>query len=303
MNIIDKSLLSIGECMVELSPDGMGKLDLGFAGDTFNTVWYMRQLLPPSFEISYLSAVGDGELSDQMIAFIDDAGILTDRISRIEGLNVGLYMIHTHKGERRFSYWRENSAARKLAVDIDHLNAAMDGFGLVFFSSITIAILAPNDRQNLYEALTLARGNGSKIIFDPNLRPALWQNNQTMCEEVIRFAECANIVLPSYDDEAQYFGDESPNETLARYLAYGAELVVVKNGANKIFAGGASQPIIEFTPERLDNPVDTTAAGDGFNAGFLSEFIKTDNFELAIGAGAELSAKVIGKRGALVSLN
>ncbi len=303
MNIIDKSLLSIGECMVELSPDGRGKLDLGFAGDSFNTIWYMRQLLPTWFDISYLSAVGDDELSNEMIAFIDDAGIHTDRISRIEGLNVGLYMIHTHKGERSFSYWRENSAARKLAANIDHLNAAMEGVGLILFSGITIAILAMDDRQKLYEALTMARSNGSKIVFDPNLRPALWRSNQIMCEEVTRFAECADIVLPSYDDEARYFGDESPNETLARYLAYGAELVVVKNGANKIIAGGSSQPKFDFTPEKIQSPVDTTAAGDAFNAGFLSEFIKTSNLELAIEAGAKLSAKVIGQRGALVSLN
>tara|TARA_B100000683_G_C11986685_1_gene347970 strand:+ start:71 stop:235 length:165 start_codon:yes stop_codon:yes gene_type:complete len=35
-------ILSIGECMAELSPDGQqGKFNLGFAGDTFNTAWYI----------------------------------------------------------------------------------------------------------------------------------------------------------------------------------------------------------------------------------------------------------------------
>ena len=47
---------------------------------------------------------------------------------------------------------------------------------------------------------------------------------------------------------------------------------------------------------------DTTAAGDSFNAGFLSSLVAGDDIETAVRAGAALSAKVINHRGALVEI-
>ena len=37
-------VLAIGECMAELAPsDTDGDFRLGFAGDTFNTAWYLAR--------------------------------------------------------------------------------------------------------------------------------------------------------------------------------------------------------------------------------------------------------------------
>ncbi len=297
-----KNLLSIGECMVELSPAGHNNFAMNFAGDSFNTAWYARRLLPESWEISYLTAVGDDQLSDDLIEFIQDAGIETNHIARIDGRTVGLYMIQLNKGERSFTYWRENSAAKKLAADPKTLNDAMSSAGVVFFSGISIAILSKADRQNLYDAIALARKNGSLIVFDPNLRPRLWLNTKSMCEEITKAAGYADILLPSFDDEAQYFGDENPRATLDRYTNLGAELVVVKNGAGKILAGGKAQEAVEYIPDVIDQPIDTTAAGDAFNAGFLAAHLSGDNLETTLAKGSELSAKVICQRGALVEV-
>ena len=56
-------LLSIGECMVELSQAGEGLLRKGFAGDTFNTAWYARACLSKDWSVDYLTAVGDDPMS------------------------------------------------------------------------------------------------------------------------------------------------------------------------------------------------------------------------------------------------
>ena len=301
MEIISNRFLSIGECMVELSPASENQLSMGFAGDTFNTAWYISKSLPKSWDVDYLTAVGSDEISKDMVQFINHAGIATRNIAKFCDRTVGLYMIHTKNGERSFTYWRENSAARKFASNIQHLNRGMNGAGIVFFSGISIAILIPEDRQNLYEALTNARSNGSKIVFDPNLRPALWADNSKMCEEISHFAKCADILLPSFDDEALFFDDKNPEATLVRYISSGAELVVVKNGAQSILAG-SSAGTVEFKPAEIENPVDTTAAGDAFNAGFLSAYFNGQDIKSAIEIGASLSAKVIGKRGALVDI-
>lgn len=53
------SVAAVGECMIEFAPDGKGGWQMGFAGDTFNTLWTLRALLPgmPKSTISRLSAM------------------------------------------------------------------------------------------------------------------------------------------------------------------------------------------------------------------------------------------------------
>lgn len=135
-------IVCIGECMVEMAPTNIeGSYQIGFAGDTMNTAWYLCQLLGSAHQVDYLSAVGQDAISDRMLAFLQDAGIGTGSVQRLPGLTVGLYMIQLQDGERSFNYWRGQSAARLLASDAARLAAALDGAGIAFFSGITLAIL------------------------------------------------------------------------------------------------------------------------------------------------------------------
>ena len=300
MKIRHNTILCIGECMVEMSPNEDGSYTKGYAGDTFNTAWYLKAEMPNTWRVSYLTALGDDAASDQMIEFIDASGVSTEHVARLTNKTAGLYMIHLNDGERSFSYWRENSAARELANDSLKLDAAMQTAGVVYFSGITVAILRDNGRKNLLAALKRARENGSTIVFDPNLRPRLWESTDKMRDEITRAAAVSNIILPSFDDEANYFGDTDPMATIERYQRSGAELVVVKNGVGEILATSPDLETVSYNPKIIENPVDTTAAGDSFNAGFLSTYLVTNDLKQALGAGSELSGQIINQRGALI---
>ena len=301
MKLHDTSFLSIGECMVELSPTGAAAYSMAYAGDTFNTAWYATRQLPASWQVSYLTCVGKDTVSDGMVDFIQQAGISTDHIMHIDRKTVGLYMIHLENGERSFSYWRGNSAARNLANNPDSLYKAMQSAGAIYFSGITMAILPESGRDNLIIALSHARKDGRQIIFDPNLRPALWANTDIMLDEISRAASVADIVLPSYDDEACHFGDTSPADTIQRYLALGVKLVVVKNSGGEILGADVDGASYSHIPNLVHDPIDTTAAGDSFNAAFLAAYLTGSNIESALESGCDLSAKTIQKRGALVN--
>ena len=291
-----RHLLSIGECMVEFAPNGAGGYAMNFAGDTFNAAWYARRLLPGGFEVSYLTAVGRDDISAEMLAFMRDQGIDTSFVARDDERTVGLYVVQLQDGEPRFTYWRDRSAARRLAHDA----AALSGLSaemVIHFSGITLAILPPENRQRLLDSLA-ARAGGATISFDTNMRPRLWRGNAELRYWTMRAADVADIVLPSFGEESQAFGDAHPEDTAERYAAAGAATVVVKNGAGPVLA--VDGPVrLRLNPVPAV-PVDSTAAGDSFAGAFLAALMQGKALDNAVRDAMSVAARVVQSRGALV---
>ncbi len=292
--------LSMGECMVELSQAGAGLLRKGFAGDTLNTAWYARACLTKDWSVDYFTALGDDAMSDEMVAFFREAGIGTDLIRRIKAKAPGLYMISLKDGERSFSYWRENSAARQLAADPELLRTAIESADVVYFSGITLAILSRDDADTLLAEVRRAKASGKLVAFDPNIRPRLWSSYDVMHATITEGARASSLVLPSFDDEAAHFGDDSIEATIRRYRALGVPEIVVKNGADGVtldFDGTQT-----FVPaERVEQVVDTTSAGDSFNGAFLARYLADRNAPEAARFAAKVAARVVSEHGALVA--
>ncbi|WP_421591949.1 sugar kinase [Shinella sp. M27] len=293
-------LLSIGECMVELMQAEGGLMRKSFAGDTFNTAYYARQYLPADWHVDYFSAIGVDRISDEMRAFITGHGIGTQTIAGIEGRSPGLYMIYLDKGERSFSYWRSVSAAKLLAHDGDRLRAAIEASDIIVFSGITLAILPPEDVETLLSELRRAKAAGKRVVFDPNIRPRLWDDRNTMRATITEGARAATLVMPSLDDETTHFGDASLEDTIARYRALGVDGLVVKDGskgATLVFGDTRSH----VPSAEVKTIVDTTSAGDSFNGAFLAHLAVENNPEAAARFAADVAAAVIQHHGALVA--
>ena len=292
-------ILSIGECMAEFSPDEqLGKFNLGFAGDTFNTAWYIANN-HADVNSAYFSKVGDDELSDQMLKFMSDNQVDTRYITTVAGSTIGLYLISLVNGERTFSYWRNKSAATFLGQNVDDVGNAMKKQDMIYFSGITLAILDQNSRENLFSCLKSARRAGKKIAFDPNLRPKLWNNKKEMCDVIMSGANLSDIILPSFEDEATWFSDADPMSTLARYQNVGAETVVVKNAGDPV-SFCSQHGTGTYLVDSVDKIIDSTAAGDSFNAEILVGLLREIPLADAINNGANLAKKVLMGQGALV---
>jgi 2-dehydro-3-deoxygluconokinase len=296
-------MLSIGECMIEIAPAGNGLHRVGYAGDTFNTAWYARRLMPGDWTVGYCTRVGTDSASAGMTAFMRDAGIDVSTISRDEARTVGLYLIELKDGERSFSYWRGQSAAKGLADDPARLEKIFAKQSIIHFSGITLAILSTKAQTALCDALATARKGGATIAFDTNLRPKLWESREAMRAGIQLGAASADIVLPSFDEEQWLWDDAGAQDTIARYHDLGATVVAVKNGGDPVTVwseAGGEHTVPVAKPERV---VDTTAAGDSFAAAFLAAHSSGASAGDAASAASRIAAKVIGGRGALVDID
>ena len=294
-------VVAIGECMVELAPAGDGLLRMGYAGDTLNTAWYARAALPDAWRVAYHTVVGTDELSRGMVAFIAANGIGTATIGRHPTRRCGLYAITLDAGERSFTYWRGESAARALAQDRGTLTAAVQGASLVYLTGITLAILPPEGRRTLLGVLAEARAAGARVAFDPNIRPALWESGEALRAAVSRAAAGADIVLPGFDDEHAAFGDADPAATAARYRALGAEEVVVKTGGGPIRLETPAGACTVADLRRVA-ACDTTGAGDSFNGAYLAARLCGADPVAAVHRAHVLASQVICHTGALMPM-
>jgi 2-dehydro-3-deoxygluconokinase len=293
-----KGIASIGECMLELSGGAEKNWRMGFAGDTFNTLWAMRALTSPERPCDYVSAFGDDPFSKDQIAFFQTAGIGIANSPRIAGARPGLYAITLTGAERSFTYWRSDAAARQLASDPAELAKSLENRAFVYFSGITLAILTPSARATLLNAIDEARKGGSLIAFDPNYRPRLWPEPAAARAAIDEALRVAHIALPTFPDERDLYGDADQAETAARLQLAGVSEIIVKNGDLPAFvAFGESSEMVEGVT--VETPVDTTGAGDSFNGAYLAARLTGSQPVEAARRAHKVAAAVVQVRGAL----
>jgi 2-dehydro-3-deoxygluconokinase len=291
-------ILAIGEAMIEFAPAGDGLFKRGFAGDTLNTAWYLRALLPASFGVAYATRIGSDAVSNEFQNFVEHSGIAADSISRDPERTLGLYTISLEGAERRFSYWRENSAARRLADDFDRLAQTIGAADLVYCSGITLAVIGETGRANLRRAVAQAHTAGTRIAFDSNIRLRLWPDERTARSAIEEFLSVTDVALPSFDDEANLWKDRSPEATVDRLRRLGVAEIAVKNGASgaTLFA---AEKIANVAAVPVADVADTTAAGDSFNAAYLAARCLGYSPNKSCALGHELAGQVVRHRGAL----
>lgn len=288
--------------MIELSGRDGATWRQGFAGDTLNTLWYVRALSPGTTGTDYVTAFGDDPFSAEQIAFLKASGIGIAHSPVIPGKAPGLYAITLDgRGERSFTYWRSDAAARRLADDRDALAASLAGAGLIYFSGITLAILDDAARTTLLDIVEQARNADTAVAFDPNFRPRMWPDRPTAQAVIAAGYRAATIVLPTFDDEQALFDDASPADTVVRIREHGPGEIVVKSGGGDALVAVDMAAQLVAPPSPIE-PIDTTGAGDSFNGGYLAARLAGQMPRDAALFAHTVAGRVIRHHGALIPL-
>ena len=293
-------VITVGECMVELTRGPDGRFGLAYGGDTFNTAVYMAR---GGVDVAYATALGDDPYSAGIIAAAKAERVGTGLIETLPGRMPGLYMIETTpEGERSFWYWRDRAAARDLfeSAGAAATADAIANARLVYFSGVTLSLYSAKALDVFAGSLAKARANGGIVAMDSNYRPRGWGGDLTRARSTFaRFWGLSHIALPTFDDEQALWGDAAPTATADRLAGLGVAEVVVKNGAAGALLRSEGRDQLVPCPSTVQ-PVDTTAAGDSFNAGYLARRLAGDLPAAAALQGHRLAGIVIQHRGAIV---
>jgi 2-dehydro-3-deoxygluconokinase len=292
--------ICIGEVLIELARGADGSFALSCGGDAFNTAVYLARA---GCGTGFASAVGDDPYSESVLALAAAEGVASNLVLRVPGRLPAVCLIEKGPtGDRPMRYWREGAPAGEL-FELPHwmrVAESLTAARLIYFSGITLSLYSNNGLGRFFATLEVARQQGVKVAFDGNFRPRGWKGDLARTRTVFMEAlKRVDIALPAFDDEAVLWGDPSPEATVARLQAFGIGEIVVKNGPNSalVAAGGAQ----EFVPvPEVLVPVDATAAGDGFNAGYLAARLAGGDPAQAAGAAHRLAGNVIRHPGALM---
>ena len=296
-------VVCFGECMLELQGQAFGAMTQTFGGDTLNTAVYLARCgQRHGLQVSYATALGDDALSAGLMHRWRDEGLMLDAVRIIPGRLPGLYLIEVdERGERRFSYWRNEAAARAyFETDDTPLEQQAANIDALYFSGISLAILPPAGRQRLIALATRLRERGATVAFDNNYRPRLWGDIAQAREAFAQMYALASIALVTLDDEQALWAEQDANVQLERTLALPCAELVVKRGALPTLLRLAGAPVLAVPTLTVLQVVDTTAAGDSFAGAYLAARLSGTDAANAVRAGNRLAAQVIQHRGALI---
>jgi len=286
--------------MVEFRKTGADSYGRSFAGDVYNSSVYAKRILGSDIKVSFLTALGTDALSDEMLELWQQQQLDTSLVFRSETATPGAYFISNDaRGERQFSYWRGQSAARQTIQLLCDSGQQLAAPKMFYFSGITLAILTDWCRVNLFEIIRQLKSQGCKIVFDPNYRPSLW-GSITQAQHWINCAyQSCDMALPGLDDEADLFGLSQPEQILKRLQEFEIEEIVLKAGKLGVhgIANGKTFSAPFASPAAV---VDTTAAGDSFDAMYLARRMQGCDAQQAALDAAQAASFVVGFSGAIV---
>lgn len=289
-------ILGIGEAMLELSSAQSLSLtptfQRSYGGDVLNTLLTLQRL---GHTTCFFTRHARDPFGEGLLDLLAREGMHTVPIS--SDRPTGVYFIRVDEnGEREFLYHRQGSAASTLNPE-DVSEKTLEGFDVLFISGITQAI-SSSARATTLKAARLAQQMGLKVVLDPNFRPGLWSSQGGGAEaskayrEVLPFVD---VLLPSFPADLTPTGQSaaSPLEALEGFQA---PLVALKCAGQGVWI--KAEAGIWHVPTVPVKPVDTTGAGDVWNAAFLHHLWQ-DGAVSAARFAHRLAGQAVLHRGAL----
>ena len=268
-NIKDKKLIAIGEALIDFIPDQAGGAikDVNaflpaVGGAPANVCGAFTKLGGRSEMITQLGTDGFG---DKILEVFANAGIGSSYVKRTDAANTSLAFVALKEdGNREFSFYRNPGADMLFEADDVKKEWFEDAYAL-HFCSVSLGDFPMKEAH--CRAIQYALECDAIVSFDPNLRPALWKNQNEMIETVKEFIPLADIVKISDEELESITGETGIEAALEKLFTDRVKLVIYTEGSK---GARAFTKKVSAAAECVKvKAVDTTGAGDGFIGAFL----------------------------------
>jgi len=231
--------------------------------DTFDTVLGSSSAITAcalaglGCDVRFVSVVGDDEYGAFCIERLREKGVNTDHVKRDAALKTGVTLSFSTSTDRALMTYM--GAIPCLTPD-DLPESMLREAKHIHFGSY---YLQDAMRDHWAELFHKARERGIGTSFDTgwDLHGA-WHR-----DKITALLPYADLFMPSEEELMHIFGTDSLDEALERLPAERG-LVAVKRGASGAMAVETDGSIVRTNAYDIV-PVDTTGAGDSFNAGFI----------------------------------
>lgn len=258
----------LGECLIDFLPfDVEGSSDtfrMCAGGSIFNVAMGVARLGHTTTAAAFSCKVADDYFGRFLRAHIEAEHIDTRFLVEQAGGQSTLAFVAMEDGNPAFTFYGDGAADTQLSID-EIPPALFDETAILHFGSISLL------RGKTPEAVlaVVERLKGKALLsFDPNLRPALVQDEAHYRALLKRVFALADVVKLSDADLAWLYKDYTSEQAIKELLTLGAGLVVITRGKHGVTAARAGGPIIE-APSYTVELADAVGAGDTFCAGLL----------------------------------
>lgn len=263
--MIPSPVVCFGELLIDVISTDTGSLIKAkgflkkFGGAPANTAAGLAKLGVP---VGFIGKVGDDPFGHFLKGVLDENGVDTDSLilSRTEKTTLAFVSL-TESGERDFTFYR----GAHEAIEPSEVNLPKDTF-LFHFGSLTQTNESANKAtQKLIEQ---AKEIGAIISYDPNIRESLWGDLQKAKKVILETAKKVHI-LKINEDEAKLLSGTSDISEASRILfTDNLDALFITLGENGCFYKTKNSEGNVPVPIKVE-VVDTTGAGDAFNAGYI----------------------------------
>lgn len=292
-------VILFGEAMALLIADTTGPLEevehftRAMSGAEVNVSIGLSRL---GHKTEYLTRLGDDPFGHYIKKSLEKNGIGTSLITFDDVYRTGIQLKNrtTDGSDPCAPYYRKGSAASRITPsEIEQID--LSDVDLVHVTGIPPA-LSLSAREATFRLIDRAKEAGIRVTFDPNLRPALWENTETMRTVINQLSEKADLILPGIAECEILTGSRDFDEIFRFYRNMGIHIVIIKDGSKGAFVNenGETYSVPGFKVEKV---VDTVGAGDGFAVGVISGILEGLSVKESVRRGNAIGAIQVTHRG------
>ena len=263
-------IICAGESLIDMvSFRGEAEYTPHVGGSNFNSSIALGRLGADTYYFGAVSNDSYGELIESKLRHSkvkEDFVIKTNRPTTLAYADV-------IDGIAEYTFVDEHSAGRLL--DSSSLKPFLDGVKKAKALLVGGISLQAEPCGSSWQSFIDEVAGHLPIYFDANVRPDFIENKQAYLARFIELTHKVDILKISDEDYRYLFGAQDINEVSKSWLDNGIKLVILTLGSegSKVINGNGNKVFAESLKVDV---VDTIAAGDTFNAGFLLNLDEQD---------------------------